>query len=85
MLRARMAELEGANRTLAREAYSWQQRYEQLVGPSLGAPQQQPPSGGPRLDSPFPSLPTPGAEKRVRARLISWFLCFYAQSILEEA
>lgn len=64
-LRARMLELEGANRALAREAYGWRSRCEQLVGRPLGTPQQQM-GGSSRMLSPFPS-PNPTAEKRVSA------------------
>lgn len=66
VLAARMAELEGANRSLAREAYGWRTRYEQLVGPSQ---QQAQPGAQPRLQGLFPT-PTPSAEKRVRANAL---------------
>ena len=66
-----MAELEGANRSLAREAYSWRTRYEQLVGPFQ---QQAQPGAQPRLPGLFPT-PTPTAEKRVRTHaLVSWLV-----------
>jgi hypothetical protein len=66
-LRARMAELEGANRALAREAYGWRSRCEQPAGQPLGSTQQQQQLGAPaRLLSPFPT-PNPTAEKRVGA------------------
>ncbi|CAL8462280.1 g1811 [Coccomyxa elongata] len=63
VLAARMAELEGANRSLAREAYGWRTRYEQLVGPSQ---QQAQPGAQPRLQGLFPT-PTPTAEKRTQS------------------
>ncbi|EIE24173.1 hypothetical protein COCSUDRAFT_62685 [Coccomyxa subellipsoidea C-169] len=64
-LRARMLELEGANRALAREAYGWRSRCEQLAGRPLGTPQQQM-GGSSRTLSPFPS-PNPTAEKRTQS------------------
>ncbi|KAK9906718.1 hypothetical protein WJX75_006718 [Coccomyxa subellipsoidea] len=66
-LRARMAELEGANRALAREAYGWRSRCEQPAGQPLGSTQQQQQLGAPaRLLSPFPT-PNPTAEKRAQS------------------
>ena len=69
-LKARMAELESGNRSLAREAYSWRSRYEQLAQHSgLPSSQQhlQPPQQ-PQQQQPQPqqgAYVTPGPDRRV--------------------
>ena len=65
-LKARMAELEGANRGLAREAYSWRTRYEQLAQ-HAGLPSSQhlqPPQQSPQ-QQPHGSFVSPGSDRRV--------------------
>lgn len=80
MLRARMVELEGANRSLAKEAYGWRMRYEQL---SRGQP-PQPPQPGAALQqgSAVYALPTP--ERRVCCRICGsvGVLCFHYLALI---
>jgi hypothetical protein len=72
MLRARVAELENTNRTLAKELYAWRVRCEQL---SRGQQQQQlPPSHGAGMQhGSLYAMPTP--ERRVRASSLWWMHC----------
>ena len=73
-LRMRMAELEGANKNLAREAYGWRTRYEQLaqhsglpssqhLQPPPQQPQQQPQQSQQQQQGSYVS---PGQDRRVR-------------------
>ena len=69
-LKVRMAELEGANRGLAREAYNWRTRYEQLAQhsglPSSQQMQQQPRQQPQQQQQQQPSsFVSPGSDRRV--------------------
>ena len=69
-LKVRMAELEGANRGLAREAYNWRTRYEQLAQhsglPSSQQMQQQPRQQPQQQQQQQPSsFVSPGPDRRV--------------------
>ncbi len=72
-LRMRMAELEGANKNLAREAYGWRTRYEQLAQHSglpstqhLQPPQQPQQQPQPQQQQQQGSYVSPGSDRRVR-------------------
>ena len=72
-LKVRMAELEGANRSLMREAYNWRTRYEQLAQhaglPSaqhLQPPQQQQQQPQQQQQQQQGSYVSPGSDRRVR-------------------